>query len=106
MDQPAEQREQRQRDQHDHRAFAQAVLELLEEDETLRFTLANPVNAALLGLLLVVVLYHAMLGLQVVIEDYVHAPAIKLIALVLSRFAHVLLAVAAVFSVLKIGLNA
>ena len=37
--------------------------------------LARPVNAALAILLVVTLLYHAMLGLQVVIEDYVHQPA-------------------------------
>ena len=68
--------------------------------------IGRPVNSILLLLLSLSLAYHSYLGLQVVIEDYVHAPGIKLIALVLSRFAHVLLAVAAVFSVLKIGLNA
>ncbi len=68
--------------------------------------IGRPFNSILLLLLSLSLAYHSYLGLQVVIEDYVHAPGIKLIALVLSRFAHVLLAVAAVFSVLKIGLNA
>ena len=68
--------------------------------------IGRPVNSILLLLLSLSLAYHSYLGLQVVIEDYVHAPGIKLIALVLSRFAHVLLAVAAVFSVLKIGRNA
>ena len=68
--------------------------------------IGRPVNSILLLLLSLSLSYHSYLGLQVVIEDYVHAPGGKLIALVLSRFAHVFLAVAAVFSVLKIGLNA
>ena len=38
--------------------------------EASRTFIANAGNAALLGLLLVMVLCHAMLGLQVVIEDY------------------------------------
>lgn len=68
--------------------------------------IGRPVNSILLLLLSLSLAYHSYLGLQVVIEDYVHAPGIKLIALILSRFAHVLLAVAATFSVLKIGLSA
>lgn len=68
--------------------------------------IGRPVNSILLLLLSVSLAYHSYLGVQVIIEDYMHAPGLKLISLVLSRFAHVLLAVAAVFSVLKIGLNA
>ena len=68
--------------------------------------IGRPINSILLLLLSLTLAYHSYLGLQVVIEDYVNAPGIKMMALILSRFAHVLLAVAAVFAVLKIGLNA
>lgn len=68
--------------------------------------IGRPINSILLLLLSVTMAYHSYLGIQVVIEDYVHAPGAKILALVLSRFAHVLLAVAAVFAILKIGLNA
>ena len=46
------------------------------------------------------------LGVQVVIEDYVHGPGMKVLSLLLSRFAHVLFAVAGIFAILKIGLGA
>jgi len=68
--------------------------------------IGRPLNAILLLLLSVTMAYHSFLGIQVVIEDYVHAPGLKLAALLVSRFAHVLLAVAAVFAILKIGLGA
>lgn len=68
--------------------------------------IGRPINSILLLLLSVTLAYHSYLGVQVVIEDYVHAPGIKVVALLLSRFAHVLLAVAAIFAILKIGLNA
>ncbi|MCP4300637.1 MAG: succinate dehydrogenase, hydrophobic membrane anchor protein, partial [Gammaproteobacteria bacterium] len=68
--------------------------------------IGRPINSILLLLFSVTLAYHSYLGVQVVIEDYVHAPGIKLVALIFSRFAHVLLAVAAVFAILKIGLNA
>lgn len=68
--------------------------------------IGRPLNSILLLLLSVTLGYHSYLGIQVVIEDYVHAPVLKVIALLLSRFAHVLLVVVAVFAVLKIGLNA
>jgi len=68
--------------------------------------IGRPINSILLLLLSVTLAYHSYLGIQVVVEDYVHAPGVKVLVLVLSRFAHVLLAVAAVFAILKIGLNA
>jgi succinate dehydrogenase / fumarate reductase membrane anchor subunit len=68
--------------------------------------IGRPINSILLLLLSVTLAYHSYLGVQVVIEDYVHEPGVKLVALIFSRFAHVLLAVVAVFAILKIGLNA
>jgi len=68
--------------------------------------IGRPINAILLLLLSVTMAYHSYLGVQVVIEDYVHGPGIKVLALILSRFAHILLAVAAVYAILKIGLSA
>lgn len=68
--------------------------------------IGRPANSVLLLLLSLTLAWHSYLGLQVVIEDYVHAPGLKVIALIISRFAHALLAVAAVFAVLTIGLNA
>jgi succinate dehydrogenase / fumarate reductase membrane anchor subunit len=68
--------------------------------------IGRPLNAILLLLLSVTMAYHSYLGIQVVIEDYVHSPGVKIAALVASRFAHIGLAAAAVFSILKIGLNA
>lgn len=68
--------------------------------------IGRPINSVLLLLLSVTVGYHSYLGIQVVIEDYVHAHGLKMLALLISRFAHVALVAAAVFAVLKIGLNA
>jgi len=68
--------------------------------------IGRPINAVVLLLLAATMAYHSYLGVQVVIEDYVHAPGVKVLALLLSRFAHILLAAAAVFAILKIGLGA
>ncbi|MGI9247538.1 MAG: succinate dehydrogenase, hydrophobic membrane anchor protein [Woeseiaceae bacterium] len=68
--------------------------------------IARPINSVLLLLFSATLAYHSYLGIQVVIEDYVHAPGMKLFALISSRFAHALLAVAAGFAILTIGLNA
>ena len=68
--------------------------------------IGRPLNSVLLLLLTVTLAYHSYLGVQVVIEDYIHAPGIKVVALMASRFVHVALAVIAVFSILKIGFDA
>lgn len=66
---------------------------------------ANPVNAVMLLLLSVTLSWHSMLGMQVVIEDYVHGPAIKVVSLVLNKFVHVFLGLSAVFAVLTVSLG-
>jgi succinate dehydrogenase / fumarate reductase membrane anchor subunit len=45
------------------------------------------------------------LGVQVVIEDYVHGAATKVAALILSALAHFGLTVAALFAVLRIAFS-
>ena len=73
--------------------------------QVMRF-IAAPLNSVLLSLFCVTVAYHSYLGVQVVIEDYVHAHGFKIISLIASRFAHVFLAIASVYAVLRIGLSA
>lgn len=67
--------------------------------------IARPVTAVLLGLFVAVATWHSALGVQVVIEDYVHAKGPRVAALVASRFLHVLVGVAAVFAILRIALG-
>jgi succinate dehydrogenase / fumarate reductase membrane anchor subunit len=57
----------------------------------------------LLSLTVLTMAWHSMLGVQVVIEDYVHQQALKTATLLASQFAHVLTALAAVYSVLHIA---
>ena len=73
--------------------------------EVIRF-IAKPLNAILLSLLCLTLAYHSWLGVQVVIEDYVHAAGAKLTLLIGSRFLHIFIAVATIYSVLRIGLSA
>jgi succinate dehydrogenase / fumarate reductase membrane anchor subunit len=68
--------------------------------------LGRPLNAVLLILTLLALTSHSQLGVQVVIEDYVHARGIKLVSLALATFAHWALAIAGVFAVLKIAFGA
>jgi len=62
---------------------------------------ASPVPAILLVLLIVAMFHHAQLGLQVVIEDYVHGEGAKLAWLLLVKAAAIVLAVAVVFAVFR-----
>ena len=68
--------------------------------------IAAPLNAVLLILLAATMAYHSWLGVQVVIEDYIHAPTAKIVLLTLSRFLHVLVAVASIYAILRIGITA
>jgi succinate dehydrogenase / fumarate reductase membrane anchor subunit len=67
--------------------------------------LGSPVPAIAMLLLLIAGLYHMALGVQVVIEDYIHTEWVKLAALVLDRFAAFALAIAGIFAVLRIALG-
>jgi succinate dehydrogenase / fumarate reductase membrane anchor subunit len=60
-------------------------------------------SALLLILLVLVATWHSLLGVRVVIEDYVHDSGQKTLSLVLSSFVHALLAAAGVFAILKIS---
>jgi succinate dehydrogenase / fumarate reductase, membrane anchor subunit len=66
----------------------------------------SPLVSGLWVFLIAALLYHAQLGLQVVIEDYVHSEWVKITALVVAQSLMVLLALTAVIAVLKIALGA
>src|SRR5690606_20285461 len=60
--------------------------------QTVREWMSTPVNAVLASLLVLTLSYHSRLGVQVVVEDYVHHRGLKLAALVLVDFLHLLAA--------------
>lgn len=66
---------------------------------------ASPVHATLMALLVVSAFLHAKLGLQVAIEDYVHAPAAKIAALAALNLVSFGLAAACVVSIIKISVQ-
>ena len=65
---------------------------------------SGPVTLVLLITLAGMTFYHMQLGLQAVIEDYIHNEGKRLIVLLLMKGAALLLAVTAIVSILKIGL--
>jgi succinate dehydrogenase / fumarate reductase membrane anchor subunit len=64
--------------------------------------IGNPCNATLLILLIATMSYHSQLGVQVVVEDYMHG-ATKTVAIVLSNFFHVVVGALGVVAVLRIA---
>ena len=64
----------------------------------------NPFNATGLILLLGTIFFHASLGLQVVIEDYVHSEGLKIISITFIKLLSILLGVLSILCVLKIFL--
>lgn len=64
---------------------------------------ARPLNAMLLVSFLFAGFWHAQLGMQVIIEDYVHTPGWGVAAQVAVRFTCFLGALAGIFAVLRIA---
>lgn len=84
--------------------FVASVLWLLHADYVTAVTWVHtPWVAVLLAVLLVTVFYHAFLGLQVVIEDYVHSGWLKFAGIALVQFLCVLLAAVGIFAVLSLA---
>ena len=60
-------------------------------------------NVVLLVLLIVTLFHHTQLGLQVIIEDYVHGEAAKVVSLMAIKFTVVLLGASCVLAVLRVS---
>jgi succinate dehydrogenase / fumarate reductase membrane anchor subunit len=65
--------------------------------------IARPANAMLMSLLSLTLNYHSYLGVQVVIEDYVHAHGLNQTSLFVSRLAHIAVALATLYAIWQIG---
>ena len=81
------------------------LFRLVEADyQTALNMLAHPVNATVVVLFVAVGLWHASLGLQVVLEDYVANEGVRLIAILAVKMAASVTAILAILSVLKVAL--
>ena len=86
--------------------FLYFVIGLMHADYlTATDAVARPWNATLLIAFLVAMFWHAQLGMQVVIEDYVHSHGLALTAQIAVRFVCILGALASVFAVVRIALG-
>jgi len=72
---------------------------------TVREWLIRPVPAVLMGLFVLVNVWHARLGLQVVIEDYVHETANKVASMVLLNLVAFAAAAFGLFCVVRLALG-
>lgn len=73
---------------------------------TFKTWLAQPVNSILMILVVLSTFYHAALGTQVIVEDYIHGEACKIAKLIFLRLFFIAAGVACVFSILKIAFTA
>jgi succinate dehydrogenase / fumarate reductase membrane anchor subunit len=86
--------------------FVIAIIGLVGTDlETVQNWVGRPLPAILLVLMLIATFHHVSLGLQVIIEDYVHTELSKLGLIIAVRLFCFALAVAGIFAVLMIALG-
>jgi succinate dehydrogenase / fumarate reductase membrane anchor subunit len=67
---------------------------------------ADPINSIVLMVFCATLAYHSYLGVQVVIEDYVHAPRLLWFSLMVSRAVHLAVGLLLVYTVYDIGFSA
>lgn len=66
---------------------------------------ASPINAILMALIIIASFYHSALGLQIVIEDYVHCHVRKTIALLVVKLGLFTLGVTSILAIVKLHLS-
>jgi succinate dehydrogenase / fumarate reductase membrane anchor subunit len=68
-----------------------------------RAALASPLVALPITMVLISALVHMRIGMQVIIEDYVHADGLKLALVALNTFFTIAVGVASIFALLKLA---
>ena len=85
-------------------AFLVVVVSLVGSSQaSVIATLSNPFVAMILLAALISVLIHMRIGMQVIIEDYVHTELRKIVLLMANTFFTLAVAIAAIYAILKIN---
>ncbi|RCL00026.1 MAG: membrane anchor subunit [Candidatus Tokpelaia sp. JSC188] len=86
--------------------FIILVMALVGKDyEHVHNILANPIVALIVGLMILSSIYHMKLGMQVIIEDYVHNDRCRIFILALNIFFSFVMGGACILALLKIALG-
>ncbi len=73
---------------------------------TIKATIGHPVVAIALIVLILSMAVHMRIGMQIIVEDYVHAEGAKLLLLLANTFFSAGVAAIAIFAVLKLSFGA
>jgi succinate dehydrogenase / fumarate reductase membrane anchor subunit len=65
--------------------------------------LAHPWNAILMGAFVAFSLWHAYLGLRVVIDDYIHTAGMKIFLMLVTRFSIIAVGAISIFAIVRIA---
>ncbi|MBN9545054.1 MAG: succinate dehydrogenase, hydrophobic membrane anchor protein [Alphaproteobacteria bacterium] len=84
--------------------FTYAILGLVGTNEVAILSfLAHPWNALLMAAFAATMLYHMSLGLQTVVDDYIHGTGMKIFCLLLIRFVMIATTVTCIFALIRIA---
>lgn len=85
-------------------AFVAIILSLVGKDfNTVRATIGSPLPAIIILLFLLTGIYHMMLGMQTIIEDYVHGEHSKTMLIMLNMFFSAAVGLACIYAVLRLS---